>query len=166
LSEASLARFVSRAKRAIRVAGVVNVMVTSSGELRRLNRRFRGKDKPTDVLSFPAIHGRSNGLAGDIAISADIANQNARRLGHTAANEIKILALHGVLHLAGYDHETDHGEMAIKEARLRRALALPVGLIERNGSRKGKGNLLTAKNAKLARKTRRKTRARLTRVSR
>jgi probable rRNA maturation factor len=141
-------------------------MVTTSSELRRLNRHFREKDKPTDVLSFPAIRGRNDGLVGDIAISADIAADNARRLGHRAADEIKILVLHGVLHIAGYDHETDHGEMAIKETRLRRALALPVGLIERNGSRKGKGNLLTAKNGKLARKTRRKTRARLTRVSR
>jgi probable rRNA maturation factor len=166
LSEIALARFVARAKRAIRLGGAVNLLVTSSRELRRLNRQFRGKDTPTDVLSFPAIYGRNGGLTGDVAISADIAAYNARRLGHTAAEEIKILALHGVLHLAGYDHERDRGEMAIKEARLRRGLALPAGLIERNGSRKGKGNRLTVKNAKLARRTRRKTRARLTRVSR
>ena len=164
LSEATLARFVSRAKRAIRVAGEVNVMVTSSRELRRLNRQFRGKDKPTDVLSFPAIDGSTNGLAGDVAISADIAADNARRLGHTAADEIKILALHGVLHLAGYDHEEDHGEMSQKEARLRRVLALPVGLIERNGREE---KLLTAKTAKNSRRSRRKPlRTRLTRVSR
>jgi len=164
LSEATLARFVSRAKRAIRVAGEVNVMVTSSRELRRLNRQFRGKDKPTDVLSFPAIDGSTNGLAGDVAISADIAADNARRLGHTAADEIKILALHGVLHLAGYDHEEDHGEMSQKEARLRRVLALPVGLIERNGREE---KLLTAKTAKNSQRSRRKPlRTRLTRVSR
>ena len=72
-------------------------------------------------------------MAGDIAISADIATQNARQLGHAPALEIKILALHGVLHLAGYDHETDHGEMARKEISLRKALGLPSGLIERNG---------------------------------
>ena len=59
------------------------------------------------------------GLAGDIAISADIAKQNARRLGHSAAQEIKILALHGVLHLVGYDHETDAGAMAGRETKLR-----------------------------------------------
>lgn len=153
LSEIALARFVSRAKRGIRLAGTLNVLVTSSRELRRLNRQFRGKDKPTDVLSFPAIHGRNGGLTEDVAISADIAAYNARRLGHTAAEEIKILALHGILHLAGYDHERDHGEMAATETRLRRAFALPVGLIERNGRRKHEDKLLTAKNAKFARRS-------------
>lgn len=171
LSEAVLAGFVSRAKGAMGLRGPVNVMITSSKELRRLNRQFRGNDRPTDVLSFPAIDGRNGGLAGDVAISADIAADNARLLGHTAAEEIKILALHGLLHLAGYDHERDHGRMAIKEARLRRALALPVGLIERNGTRKREGKLLTAKNTKLARRTRSsanraRERTRVTRVSR
>lgn len=109
------------------------MLVTSSREMRRLNQRFRQNDTPTDVLSFPAISAGGNGFAGDIAISADIAAENAQRLGHSAAAEIKILALHGVLHLAGYDHERDHGRMAGKEARLRRILALPVALIERNG---------------------------------
>ncbi len=98
-----------------------------------MNRRFRGKDQPTDVLSFPPAPGLVNGLAGDIAISADIARQNARRLGHSTVQEIKILALHGVLHLAGYDHEHDQGRMATKEVDLRRLLSLPQGLIERNG---------------------------------
>ena len=95
-------------------------------------RRFRSKDQATDVLSFPPAAGFVNGLAGDIAISADIARQNARRLGHSAADEIKILALHAVLHLVGYDHEHDDGAMASKEAALRRSLKLPLGLIERN----------------------------------
>ena len=131
LSESALARFVARAKRAVRLAGAVHVMVGSSRELRRLNRQFRGKDKATDVLSFPASKGAA-GLAGEIAISAEIAAQQARCLGHTAAEEIKILALHGVLHLAGYDHERDAGEMAGEEFRLRKALGLPVGLIERS----------------------------------
>ena len=72
-------------------------------------------------------------IAGDVAISADIAAANARRLGHSAGEEIKILVLHGVLHLAGFDHETDDGKMARKEVRLRKALGLPAGLIERNG---------------------------------
>jgi probable rRNA maturation factor len=66
-----------------------------------------------------------------VAISADIARENARRLGHSAANEVKILALHGLLHLAGYDHERDAGEMARKEKRLRQQLRLEAGLIER-----------------------------------
>ena len=133
LSDTALAKFVGRASRALKLRGVVNVLVTGSSELRSLNRRFRGKDQPTDVLSFPPGPGLVKGLAGDIAISADIARQNARRLGHAAAQEIKILALHGVLHLAGYDHERDQGAMAGKEANLRRSLGLPLGLIERNG---------------------------------
>jgi probable rRNA maturation factor len=107
------------------------VLVTSSRELKGLNRRFRGKNKPTDVLSFPAIPGLMRGFAGDVAISAEIAASNARRLGHTAADEIRILTLHAVLHLAGYDHEQDNGEMEGKEARLRKSFGLPVGLIER-----------------------------------
>ena len=115
------------------------MLVTGSSELRSLNRRFRGKDQPTDVLSFPPGPCFVNGLAGDIAISADIAKQNARRLGHSAAQEIKILALHGVLHLVGYDHETDHGTMAGKETKLRRSLGLPLGLIERNMKKEGAG---------------------------
>jgi probable rRNA maturation factor len=138
LSDTALAKFVGKASRAVKLRGVVNVLVTGSLELQALNRRFRGKDKPTDVLSFvpdPFISGAGawSGLAGDIAISAEIARQNARRLGHSAAQEIKILALHGVLHLAGYDHENDGGAMARKEAALRQSLGLPAGLIERNG---------------------------------
>jgi probable rRNA maturation factor len=66
-----------------------------------------------------------------VAISADIARENARRLGHSVADEVKILVLHGILHLAGFDHEHDHGEMARKESRLRRQLKLEAGLIER-----------------------------------
>ena len=138
LTELALNRFVARARRAAGLTGTVNVLITSSAEMKSLNRRFRGKDQPTDVLSFPPGPCFVNGLAGDIAISADIAKQNARRLGHTAAQEIKILALHGVLHLVGYDHETDQGTMAVRETQLRRALGLPLGLIERN-EKMGKG---------------------------
>lgn len=133
LSDTALAKFVERASRAIKLKGTVNVLVTGSSELRSLNRRFRAKDQPTDVLSFPPGPCFVNGLAGDIAISADIARENARRLGHSAAQEVKILALHGVLHLVGYDHERDQGAMAGKEADLRRSLGLPSGLIERSG---------------------------------
>lgn len=131
LSDATLTRFVAKASRAVKLRGAVNVMVTSSQELRALNRRFRGKDQSTDVLSFSADPGFADILAGDIAISAGIARENARRLGHSAAEEVKILILHGVLHLAGYDHESDRGAMAAREAKLRRSLGLPVGLIER-----------------------------------
>ena len=155
LSEAALSKFVSRAKRALRLAGEVNIMVTGDAELRRLNRRFRAKDRETDVLSFPALRRLSNGLAGDIAISADIASDNARHLGHSPAEEIKILALHGILHLAGYDHDRDQGQMTRKEARLRRAFGLSMSLTERSGARVGK--TLTAKHAENPQRSRRKT---------
>lgn len=132
LSETTLAKFVTRARRASGVRGTVNVLVTNSRELKALNHRFRRKNKPTDVLSFPAIAELSPRFAGDVAISAEIAKQNARRLGHSAAEEIRILVLHGILHLAGYDHELDQGEMQREEARLRKSLGLPLGLIERS----------------------------------
>src|SRR5215469_15265117 len=107
-----LRRFLVRAQREMRLQGEVNVRITSDREMRRLNREFRGKDKPTDVLSFPAsLNGKSE-LAGDIAISAEIAYANAGILGHPLEQELKILMLHGLLHLAGYNHETDQGEMA------------------------------------------------------
>ena len=134
LTEDTLDRFVTLAKRSTGLRGSVTVLVTTSRELRSLNQRFRGKDTPTDVLSFSPAHLAAKGFAGDVAISADIAAQNARRLGHSAAEEIKILALHGVLHLSGYDHETDKGTMARREERLRKQLGLPVGLIERNST--------------------------------
>jgi probable rRNA maturation factor len=131
LSEGALDRFITRAKRAAGVRGAVTVLVTSSLELKRLNQQFRGKNKPTDVLSFPAEMMSRGRFAGDVAISADIAAKNARRLGHSPAEEVKVLVLHGLLHLAGYDHEADNGAMARKETRLREQLRLPVGLIER-----------------------------------
>ena len=107
------------------------MLLTSSAELKSLNRRFRGKDKPTDVLSFPAEPGAQKQFAGEIAISAEMAAQNARLLGHSPAQEVKILVLHGVLHLRGYDHECDNGQMARRERQLRAKLHLPIGLIER-----------------------------------
>jgi probable rRNA maturation factor len=149
LSQASLERFVRRARRAAGVRGRATVFVTSSGAMRTLNQKFRGKNKATDVLSFPAAASHANGrrtvYAGEIAISAEIAAHNAARLGHSAAEEVKILALHGILHLAGLDHERDNGEMARKEMKLRRMLGLPAGLIQRsesavrNSSKKGRG---------------------------
>jgi len=134
LSASTLERFVLRARRAVDLSDAVNVLVTSSSELRSLNRRFRGADKPTDVLSFPsATEERSPArrTAGEVAISADIARDNARRLKHSVADEVKILVLHGMLHLAGFDHEHDNGEMARKESGLRQQLKLETGLIER-----------------------------------
>lgn len=135
LNEGTLSRFVLRARKAVGLRGAVNVLVTSSAAVRALNRQFRGKNKATDVLSFPysspAGRGAGTKLAGDVAISADIARENSVRLGHPVAQEIKILALHGILHLAGFDHERDNGAMARKEAKLRRVLRLPPALIER-----------------------------------
>ena len=128
IRERALARFAARARRAIGVPGELSIRITSSDEMRELNRRFRKKSKPTDILSFPS--GESK-LAGDIAISMDIAAANAAELGHSLETELKILILHGLLHLAGYDHETDQGEMRSRESKLRRQLSLPVGLIER-----------------------------------
>ena len=138
LNEEALSRFVARARQSAGLRGTVNVLVTSSNEMRSLNSRFRGFNKATDVLSFPcglpANGARQN--AGEVAISADIATQNARRLGHSAATEIKVLVLHGILHLAGYDHERDNGEMARKEAALRQTFRLPDALIERTQAAK------------------------------
>ena len=131
LTQLALDRFLARARRAAGLKGRVNVLLTSSAEMKSLNRRFRGKDKPTDVLSFPAEPGAQKQFAGDIAISAEIASQNARALGHSPADEVKILVLHGVLHLRGYDHECDNRQMARREKQLRAKLHLPIGLIER-----------------------------------
>jgi probable rRNA maturation factor len=131
LTSLALDRFIARARRAAGLKGMVNVLLTSSAEMKSLNRRFRGKDKPTDVLSFPADPDLQKQLAGEIAISAEIATKNARSLGHSPAEEVKILVLHGVLHLRGYDHECDNGQMARREKLLRAKLHLPLGLIER-----------------------------------
>ncbi len=134
VSARALEQFAARAQRAAGVRGEVDVLITTSADMRRLNRRFRGKNTATDVLSFVSVEGTT----GDIAVSAEEAAGNACRLGHTAADELKILILHGLLHLAGYDHETDRGQMAQKEARLRRALRLPTALIERTTPAGGK----------------------------
>ena len=131
LTELALGRFLARARRAAGLKGTVNVLLTTSAEMKSLNRRFRGKDKPTDVLSFPAEPDAGKQLAGEIAISAEIASHNAHALGHSPAEEVKILVLHGVLHLRGYDHQCDNGQMARREKHMRAKLHLPLGLIER-----------------------------------
>lgn len=151
LSQASLERFVLRARRAAGLRGLANVLVTSSNTMRTLNRQFRDKNKATDVLSFPApslSRGKPQRgkIAGDIAISADLAAQNAARLGHSPAEEAKILVLHGILHLAGFDHERDNGMMARKEAKLRQMLKLPVALIERTASESTRRDPRMARN--------------------
>jgi probable rRNA maturation factor len=129
-----LARMAPRSAR-----GVVTVAILSDRQVRALNRRYRGKDKSTDVLSFPsemAPGGRREPVfLGDIAISRGIAQKQAKLLGHSFATELRVLALHGLLHLLGYDHESDHGRMARAEARLRRKAGLPVGLIARSTPR-------------------------------
>lgn len=104
-------------------------LIARDGELRRLNRQFLNKDYPADVLSFPSPG--PDGFLGEIAISADRAAEQARARGHAIDVEIRILMLHGVLHLLGMDHERDRGAMARAERRYRRELGLPSGLIER-----------------------------------
>ena len=148
VSQPALARFTERARRAARLHGKINVLLTSSGEIRLLNRRYRGKDKPTDVLSFPPIPTIADDFAGDVVIAADIAAANARRFGHQAQHEIKILILHAILHLAGFDHESDTGQMSRLEERLRRELGLSAGLIARTngGAASSSSTRVSAKN--------------------
>ena len=149
-SARTLARFLHEAQSALRLRGQVTVLLTTDSAIRRLNRQFRGKNKATDVLSFPsamptqvskkrpgALRKLRTGYAapvivGDIAISVDTARKQAVAMGHALAVEIKVLMLHGLLHLGGYDHETDDGDMARREERLRAKLGLPHGLIERS----------------------------------
>lgn len=131
VTEQALLRFSQKARKAVGLKGTVGLLLTCDREMQQLNRRFRGKDKPTDVLSFPAVDVVADKFAGDLAISVDIASANARSFGHSTKKELCVLILHGLLHLAGYDHETDAGEMARKEARLRRELGLPASLIAR-----------------------------------
>ena len=102
--------------------------VTNDAELQSLNAQYRGKDHATDVLSFPS---NTNERIGDIAISLNRARAQAREWGHTTEEEIRILMLHGVLHLLGMDHESDAGQMKRAEMRWRKILGLPTALIER-----------------------------------
>jgi len=122
---ALLAR-VARGMREARVRGLgsgveVSILFCGDRAIRTLNRRYRGIDRPTDVLAFPAQGG---GLLGDVVVSVPYAGRQARRRGESRAREIDRLLLHGVLHLAGYDHEADDGEMDRLEAALRRRLGL------------------------------------------
>ncbi len=122
-----LARLAPRA-----AAGTLTVVITTDRRIRRLNRQWRGVDAATDVLSFPAGDdpGPQRHL-GDLVISRETAARQARHEGHSLGTELRVLALHGLLHLLGYDHERDSGRMARIERRLRRQGGLPAGLIER-----------------------------------
>lgn len=137
-----------------RARGAVTIAVVTDARMRQLNGAFRGVDKSTDVLSFPSFAtaspdstsaaasarafgpGRAGGELGDIAIARGVASRQAREAGHATSTELRVLALHGLLHLLGYDHETDDGEMARVEARLRRRGGLTAGLIARAGQRR------------------------------
>ena len=132
-SARTLGRFLSTAQGAVRLKGQVTVLLTTDEAIRKLNRQFRGKNKATDVLSFPAEGPGSEEIAGDLAISVTTALGQAIEQGHSLSTEIKVLILHGLLHLAGYDHEADNGKMARQERLLRARLGLPQGLIERAG---------------------------------
>jgi probable rRNA maturation factor len=141
-----------------RAHGEVTVALVSERRMRVLNRAFRGKDYTTDVLSFPAdagdlSPGAEAGL-GDIVIASAVAARQAREHGHTAGTELRLLALHGLLHLLGYDHEhaDDEGRMARAEARLRKRAGLPTGAIARADGTPRKGGASSA-----ARRSRRRT---------
>jgi probable rRNA maturation factor len=141
-----------------RARGDVSLALVSDAVMRRLNRQFRGVDHATDVLTFPAAPDRGAGRPargappprgfpgprhpiprlGDIAIAMGVARRQAHRMGHSLDVEVRILALHGLLHLLGYDHETDRGEMHRTEERLRRRAGLPTGLITRVTGRAGR----------------------------
>ncbi len=138
---AELQRFLSRARRALRLpAGSFAVCLVTNAQIARWNRSYRGKSGPTDVLSFPAEpalkrargkNSRPGGhwsadrtYLGDIAIAPAMARRNASRFGRSFDEEMRILVLHGMLHLMGYDHETDRGQMDRREQKMRRALGL------------------------------------------
>ena len=116
-ARATLARWIGLA---LEGDGEITLRFVGAAEARRLNRDYRGKDRPTDVLSFPGDGGEA-GL-GDVVISVETAGRNARRLGRSLLQELDVLALHGFLHVLGHDHETDDGTMDRLERRLRRRL--------------------------------------------
>ena len=136
LNRRDLERFAQVLRAEVADGAGFQCLITDDRELRRLNREFLGKDYPTDVLSFPEERFRTAaaGWFGEIAISSQRARQQAGAYGHSIDDEIRILMLHGVLHLMGMDHETDRGKMARAEAEWRMRLELPAGVIERVGS--------------------------------
>jgi len=157
-STRTVSRFLHEAQAAVRLRGEVNILLTTGGAIRKLNQQFRGKNQATDVLSFSPLHSaetKAMGLAGDLAISVPTARRQAVEQGHTLSMEIKVLVLHGLLHLAGLDHESDDGKMARREQKLRTLLRLPLGLIERvedRGASKTSGRTQGAAQARSRRK--------------
>jgi probable rRNA maturation factor len=132
LGKRDLNRFLVKATEALGLAGDFSVLLTGDEQLRAMNLQFRGLDKPTDVLSFPALPEAANcGQGGDLAISLETAAIQAADHGHTLQMEVKVLILHGLLHLAGYDHERDQGQMRRRESLLRKQFSLSAGLVER-----------------------------------
>ena len=128
ISRVELRRFTSLLQAEVAEGRPFSCLLTDDRELERLNREFLVHDYATDVLSFPSPDGDT---LGDIAISVDRAGAQARQFGHSIDEEVKILMLHGVLHLLGMDHETDRGAMKRSEIRWRRKLSLPAVLTER-----------------------------------
>ena len=126
----ALSRWLRRVAPA-KARGHVTIALVTDRRIQELNRSFRHVDKATDVLSFPADE---PGTLGDVVIARGVARRQARGAGHDFATEVRVLALHGLLHLLGYDHEHDGGRMARLEARLRRKGGLREGLIERAGA--------------------------------
>ena len=130
-----LRTFLSQVAGEVAPAGAsASLVLVGDERMRHLNRTFRGYDRSTDVLSFPARDGDFSDEAdylGDIVISVETARRQARRRGSTLPRELRVLALHGLLHLLGYDHESDHGEMRRIEYRMRRKY----GITHRRASR-------------------------------
>ncbi len=137
LSRAGMGRFLRVAQAAVGLRGEVSVLLTDDRALRRLNREWRGKDKVTDVLSFPAPREMAKVFAGDLAVSLETARRQGVEHGNDLRDEVRVLLLHGLLHLAGMDHEADGGEMAEREAELRKRLRMRSGLIARTTNSKG-----------------------------
>ena len=127
LRSQALARWLERHAPS-RARGAVVIAMITDARMRTINRQFRRQDYATDVLSFPAL---LPGVLGEMAIATGVLRRQAREAGHPEAVEARVLALHGLLHLLGYDHETDHGEMRRAEERLRKRAGLPPGLIRR-----------------------------------
>jgi probable rRNA maturation factor len=125
----ALRRFAKELSRRVGQGRGFCCLLTGDDELRRLNREFLNHDYPTDVLSFPAAE--PGGALGELAISLERAHEQSKQHGHALFEEVRILMLHGVLHLAGFDHERDKGEMARAERSLRKEFGLPNGLIAR-----------------------------------
>lgn len=133
LDSRGLAQWLERAAPA-GARGAVSVALVSDAVMRRLNAAYRGKNHATDVLSFQTgTPPQPAGHLGDLAIARGVAERQARLYGHSLGIELRILALHGLLHLLGYDHQTDAGTMQRLEERLRRRARLPTGLVARVG---------------------------------